>query len=121
MSRNQRHVATGTVLLASAGLVFLGCSRAQDGDSPRGDATTDTTAQRQVFAVEGMTCEGCVGRVAEVLEGLPGVEAVRVSLADKQAVVEGPPDKVTEQAVITAIEEAGYEARPAPRDTSSPG
>lgn len=44
-----------------------------------------------------------------------------VSLAGKQAVVVGDPKKATEQAVITAIEAAGYEARAGEADTGSPG
>lgn len=68
---------------------------------------------RQVFAVEGMSCEGCVGTVKAALSELPGVESVDVSLEKKQAVVVGSPDKVSEQAVVAAIEGAGYKARPA--------
>jgi copper chaperone CopZ len=119
MSRNHRFVAAGAVLLAFAGLVVLGCSRTDDGDSPRGDKAAEKTEHRQVFTVEGMTCEGCVGTVTAALEGLPGVESVQVSLANKQAVVVGHRGNATEQAVITAIEEAGYQACPAQMDTRS--
>ena len=55
------------------------------------------------------------------LDALPGVESVDVSLADKQAIVVGPPDQVTEQVVIQAVEQAGYEARPAEANAGSPG
>ncbi len=71
---------------------------------------------RQVFAVEGMTCEGCVGTVKAALSELEGVESVDVSLEKKQAVVVGSPGKVSEQAVVAAIEAAGYKARPAGRE-----
>jgi copper ion binding protein len=68
---------------------------------------------RQVFAVEGMSCEGCVSAVKTALSELPGVESVDVSLEKKQAVVVGSPDQVSAQAVIAAIEAAGYQAQPA--------
>ena len=70
-------------------------------------------ADRQVFAGEGMTCQGCVGTVTAALEKLPGVESVDVSLEKKQAVVVGSPAQVTAPAVVAAVEKAGYKARAA--------
>ncbi len=48
--------------------------------------------------VEGMMCEHCVAHVTKALEGVPGVSSVKVSLADKDAVVEAAPE-VTDQAL----------------------
>ena len=120
MWRNYRPPPAGTVLLVFAGLVFLGCSRGDDSESLKEGTPTGNSGHRQVFTVEGMSCEGCVGTVTAALEGLPGVESVQVSLAGKQAVVVGPPGQVTEQAVIAAIEEAGYEAHPEKTDDAGP-
>jgi copper chaperone CopZ len=36
---------------------------------------------RYAFAVEGMNCAGCAGRVERTLAALPGVAAARVNLA----------------------------------------
>jgi Cu+-exporting ATPase len=57
-----------------------------------------------------MTCESCVGTVTSAIKDLPGVAGVDVSLEKKQAVVFGSPDEVSAQAVIAAIEKAGYTA-----------
>ena len=73
---------------------------------------------RQVFAVDGMSCEGCASTVKTALSELEGVESVDVSLEKKEAVVVGSPEKVTEQAVVAAIEGAGYKARPAGAEQS---
>ncbi|MBN2476061.1 MAG: heavy-metal-associated domain-containing protein [Pirellulales bacterium] len=113
MSHHQRWLALTAVAIALAGLVVAGCSgRSGDEPSPGAD-TTEGGEHQQVFAIEGMTCEGCVSTVTMALKGLPGVESVQVSLAHKQATVTGDPQKVTEQAVIAAVEEAGYKAQPA--------
>ena len=59
--------------------------------------------------VEGMMCEHCVAHVTKALEGIPGVSSVKVSLADKDAVVEAAPE-VTDEALVAAVKDAGYEA-----------
>ncbi|MGM3183870.1 copper-exporting P-type ATPase CopA [Dickeya oryzae] len=60
------------------------------------------------LSLQGLSCEHCVGRVKKALESRPDVERVDVSL--KHANVTGDADP---QTLITAIEEAGYEASPA--------
>jgi Cu2+-exporting ATPase len=59
--------------------------------------------------VEGMMCNHCVAHVTKALEGVEGVEKARVSLDDKNAVVELSSD-VDDQALIDAVVDAGYEA-----------
>ncbi|SFX63031.1 cation transporter, partial [Olsenella sp. kh2p3] len=59
--------------------------------------------------VEGMMCEHCVAHVTKALEGVPGVSSVKVSLEDKDAVVEAS-SEVTDEALVSAVKEAGYEA-----------
>ena len=61
------------------------------------------------FDVQGMTCDNCVHHVTQAVEGVQGVTAVKVSLAEKSARVEGDFD---ERKVVEAIEEEGYEAAP---------
>ncbi|SFX64164.1 Heavy-metal-associated domain-containing protein, partial [Olsenella sp. kh2p3] len=43
------------------------------------------------------------------LEGVPGVSSVKVSLEDKDAVVEAS-SEVTDEALVAAVKDAGYEA-----------
>ena len=59
-------------------------------------------------AIEGMTCASCVGRVEKALKAVPGVTNAVVNLATEKATVEGTVDAA---AVVTAIENAGYDAK----------
>ena len=59
--------------------------------------------------VTGMMCKHCVHHVTKALEGVEGVSNVRVSLDDNNAVVDVA-EGVTDEAMIAAIVDAGYEA-----------
>jgi len=60
--------------------------------------------------VEGMDCQGCVQSVTRMLNGVPGVERVEVSLAQAQARVTYDPAKAGPEQFKRAIERAGYKA-----------
>lgn len=61
--------------------------------------------------VEGMTCGHCEQTVRKALAAVQGVtEVVKVDRADNRAVVEGTPAL---DALISALQEEGYEARAA--------
>ncbi len=62
------------------------------------------------FQVEGMTCASCVARVEKAIRVVLGVESANVNLATEKATVSfsGAPDP---QAVVAAIEKAGYVTR----------
>jgi len=57
-----------------------------------------------------MDCDHCVMTVTNAAKELPGVEDVKVNLADKQAEIRYDAAKVSEQQIRAAIEEAGYPA-----------
>jgi len=57
--------------------------------------------------VEGMSCGHCKASVEEALNGVAGVTAVAVDLENGVATVEGDADTA---AMITAIEEKGFDA-----------
>ncbi len=61
--------------------------------------------------VDGMTCSGCVKSVTRVLQAVPGVTAAEVSLETGKARVTFDPAQVAVEALVAAIENAGYEAR----------
>ncbi|MBI2944039.1 MAG: heavy-metal-associated domain-containing protein [Candidatus Wallbacteria bacterium] len=61
-----------------------------------------------VLAVRGMTCQNCVRHVTEALTEVPGVQSVKVDLAAGTATVEHT--TATREALVAAVEEAGYEA-----------
>lgn len=69
-------------------------------------------SDRLYFAlrVEGMTCEGCARHVTEALKAVPGVELAQVgSWRTGQAIVVGS-TAVREQALLEAVQRAGYYA-----------
>jgi Cu+-exporting ATPase len=76
--------------------------------------TTETrTDQREqlTLGVGGMTCASCVARVEKALRRVPGVSEAAVNLATEKATVSFDP-RVTEiDALLSAIEDAGYEPR----------
>ena len=68
-------------------------------------------AQSVDLQVDGMTCASCVGRVERALRKVPGVQSATVNLATERASVQWRGDTDV-NALIAAIEKAGYEARP---------
>jgi copper chaperone len=58
-----------------------------------------------ILKVEGMTCNHCKMRVEKALQGVSGVESVKVDLTAKEADVTG---EVERAKLIKAVEEAGY-------------
>ncbi|MDR9468724.1 heavy metal translocating P-type ATPase [Marinospirillum sp.] len=61
------------------------------------------------LALRGMTCGACVGSVEKALQGVSGVDEVKVNLPDRSAEVKG---EVDEKTLVKAVEEAGYGATP---------
>ena len=64
------------------------------------------------LALEGMTCAACANRIERRLNTLDGVEAA-VNYATEQAAVRYDPASVTVEALVGAVEAAGYHAAPA--------
>ncbi|MDO4429093.1 MAG: heavy metal translocating P-type ATPase [Atopobiaceae bacterium] len=73
-------------------------------EESRKDATMTKTLN-----VTGMMCQHCVAHVRKALEGVDGVSAVDVSLEAGTATVEAA-DSVTDEALVAAVADAGYEA-----------
>mgnify|MGYP001578096304 CR=1 FL=1 len=65
---------------------------------------------QSVVKVQGMTCQGCVKSVTRVLQALPGVEAVEVSLERGEASLRYDPAQATIEQLRRAVEDAGFEA-----------
>lgn len=61
------------------------------------------------FTVEGMSCGGCVASVKRVLEALPGVSNVNVTLQPGRATADYDPARVTAEALREAVRSAGYD------------
>ena len=61
----------------------------------------------QTITVEGMSCEHCEQSVTEALEGVDGVESATADRERESATVEGDADP---DALVNAVDEAGYDA-----------
>ena len=63
------------------------------------------------IGVGGMTCASCVARVERALKKVPGVEGANVNLATEKATVSYDAASAEVEALMEAIEGAGYEPR----------
>lgn len=64
---------------------------------------------KKTLKIEGMMCDHCAMHVAQALEKTEGVSSAKVCLKKKTAVVKLSAD-VSDEALIAAVKEAGYEA-----------
>lgn len=78
-----------------------------------------TINNKNHFIVTGMTCAACQGHVERAVKKVPGVSKVSVSLLTNSMIIEGT---AGEDAVVRAVEKAGYGASPMgdPRSAGSP-
>jgi Cu+-exporting ATPase len=63
------------------------------------------------LSIAGMTCAACAGRVEKALAAAPGVAEARVNLATERARVRFAPAVVSPEALVGAVEAAGYGVR----------
>lgn len=72
-----------------------------------------TTAASRIieFKIEGMDCASCVSTIERAVRELPGIEAVKVSLADNSALVKLDTTRVSQDAIFEAVEDAGYDVQ----------
>ncbi|WGV99634.1 heavy metal translocating P-type ATPase [Vibrio sp. YMD68] len=65
------------------------------------------------LSIDGMTCASCVSSVEKALNGVEGVTAVQINLAEQSAMVEIRQENIgldIEQALLIDIDKAGYQA-----------
>ncbi|MGV3615148.1 MAG: heavy metal translocating P-type ATPase [Fimbriimonas sp.] len=77
---------------------------------PHHEAAAETPASTEL-QIEGMTCASCVRRVERAIAKVPGVTEASVNFANERATVAHSP-AVDAQALIKAVEDAGYAAKP---------
>ena len=63
-----------------------------------------------VITIGGMSCQGCVKNITSVLNALAGVSRAEVSLEAGEAKVAFDSQRVTRDALLNAIEDAGFDA-----------
>ncbi len=64
---------------------------------------------KKKISIEGMMCNHCKMHVEEALKELKGVEDVKVSLEDKNAVITSQ-GEISDKEIKDTIEDVGYEA-----------
>jgi Cu+-exporting ATPase len=112
-------------LAAVPGVANVAVNLATESASVEGTALDVATLRRAVdaagyevpveslqLAIEGMTCASCVARVEKALAAVPGVLNASVNLASESARVEVVRGATRTRALVAAVEEAGYVARP---------
>lgn len=72
--------------------------------------TSNPSPAARTYTVRGMTCGHCVSSVTEEVSEIDGVERIRVELESGRVVVHG--SGFTDEHVLTAITDAGYELAP---------
>jgi copper ion binding protein len=60
------------------------------------------------FTVEGMTCSGCENHIESEVNKLDGIVSVKASYEKSNTTVKYDRTKVTEQRIIKAINNTGY-------------
>ncbi|MDP3539799.1 MAG: cation transporter [Azonexus sp.] len=66
--------------------------------------------ENTIIKVGGMSCQGCVKNITGVLTSLDGVASAEVSLEAGEAKVAFDAQSVTREALVGAIEDAGFDA-----------
>jgi len=73
----------------------------------------EESVMTEKFVVTGMTCAACAAHVEKAANSLDGVDSAAVNLMLGTLVCSYDADKVTPQAIISAVEASGYGAAPA--------
>jgi copper chaperone len=66
--------------------------------------------ENTIIKVGGMSCQGCVKNISGVLSGMAGVASAEVLLEAGEARVAFDPQAVTRDALVNAVEDAGFDA-----------
>jgi copper chaperone len=92
-------------IVALVAVWLVGCTRDHEKVPEAGNVVS------REFAIEGMHCQGCADAITAALTAIPGVQSVRVSLAEKRAVVVAQESDVPTEKILAAVAAAGYKAR----------
>jgi len=73
--------------------------------------------KQRTLAIQNMHCASCTQAVERALRQVDGVQSVRVSLVNEEAVIDSASD-IDPVVLVEAVERAGYNARPVDRTAS---
>ncbi|SMY35895.1 Copper-exporting P-type ATPase A [Photobacterium andalusiense] len=110
-------------LVTSAGYQAIAITQSQpktliDQDlvpEPEPEITAPAQGEATQLLLSGLTCASCVASVEKAIKTVDGVDSVNVNLAERTALIYG---QASPQAIITAIEQAGYGAEQSEDDQS---
>ncbi|KAG2224319.1 hypothetical protein INT45_012888 [Circinella minor] len=80
----------------------------------------ETMITTTILPVKGMTCQSCVKSINNALSGLPGLETIDISLKNENATVVHDPSLLPKQAIITVIEDCGFDVPTSKNNTAIP-
>ena len=66
--------------------------------------------QTQFIKIDGMTCGGCIASVYSATADIEGLDDISIELIDNQATVTFDDSKTDIEAIVSAIEDAGFDA-----------
>ena len=69
-------------------------------------------ASHMTLAVEGVSCAGCIRKIENGLNTLPGVIEARINFTQRRLAVDWRNDEIDAAKIIAAIETIGYQAHP---------
>ena len=87
--------------------------RAMNGNGALGKGDSTISQQKSATArlhIEGMTCNSCVQNIEGVISEKAGVKSIKVSLENKNAVIEYTPTLTSPEKLRDQIEDMGFEA-----------
>jgi copper chaperone len=67
---------------------------------------------KKTYRVEGMHCSNCAMNIEGIEDDLPGINQISASYQKGQMVVEFDEARVSENQILAAVEELGYQASP---------
>jgi Cu2+-exporting ATPase len=75
-------------------------------------AETAPGRRRIDLHVPGLHCANCIRKVEGAVRGLPGITHARVNFTTRRLTAEWQEGRLTPEAILSAVEGAGFEARP---------
>ena len=112
--RKQSGVTEASVNFASSKAAVVFDSSAADAESIAQTierAGFQVPAETHRLQIGGMTCATCAGRIEKVLTRQPGVLSAQVNLASEVATIASRPGVISIDALIAAVEKAGFTAQ----------
>lgn len=68
---------------------------------------------KKIFRVDGMHCSNCAMNIEGIEDDLPGIKQISASYQKGQMVVEFDEARVSENQILEAVKERGYQVSPA--------